>query len=52
LRWLAALHETAIELNARRAVPIGVRRAVRGLADELRTVLDPRQNSAPESSQG
>jgi hypothetical protein len=51
-RLAAVSHETAIELNAGRAVPIGVRRAVRGLADELRKVLEPRQNSAPESFRG
>jgi hypothetical protein len=36
------LDATAIELNAGRAVPIGMRRAVRGLADALRAAMDPR----------
>jgi hypothetical protein len=49
-RVAAVLHETAIELNAGRAVPIGVRRAVRALADELRTTLDPRSNPATDPS--
>jgi hypothetical protein len=44
------LHETAIELNAGRAVPIGVRRAVRALANELRSILDPPPNSATDPS--
>lgn len=36
------LDATAIELNAGRALPIGVRRAVMGLADALRAAMDPR----------
>ncbi|MGI8817444.1 MAG: hypothetical protein ACR2G2_19760 [Pseudonocardia sp.] len=35
------LHATAIELDAGRAMPIGVRRAVLGLADALRIELAP-----------
>lgn len=35
------LDATAIELNAGRAVPIGVRRAVLGLANALRIAMDP-----------
>ncbi len=35
------LHATAIELDAGRGVPIGVRRAVGGLADALRVELAP-----------
>jgi hypothetical protein len=49
-RVAAVLHETAIELNAGRVVPIGVRRAVRALANELRSILDPRPNSATDPS--
>lgn len=36
------LHSAAIELRAGRALPIGVRRAVRGLANALREQMDPR----------
>ncbi|WP_433506971.1 hypothetical protein ACQP04_11140 [Pseudonocardia halophobica] len=36
------LHSAAIELRAGRALPIGVRRAVRGLANALRESMDPR----------
>ena len=36
------LNAAAIELNAGRALPIGVRRAVLGLADALRIQMDPR----------
>lgn len=36
------LDAAAIELNAGRALPIEVRRAVLGLADALRTAMDPR----------
>lgn len=36
------LHAAAIELRAGRALPIGVRRAVRGLANALREQMDPR----------
>lgn len=35
------LHSAAIELNNGRDVPIGVRRAVRGLANALREWMDP-----------
>ena len=38
----AVLHATAIELDNGRPVPIGVRRAVRGLADALRREMAPR----------
>jgi hypothetical protein len=36
------MHATAIELNAVRPVPVGVRRAVLGLANALRAAMDPR----------
>jgi hypothetical protein len=36
------LHMTANEIGAGRGVAIGVRRAVRGLADAVRQELDPR----------
>lgn len=36
------LHNSAIELDAGRPLPIGMRRAVRGLADALRAAMDPR----------
>ncbi|GAA4557707.1 hypothetical protein [Pseudonocardia xishanensis] len=36
------LHSAAIELRAGRALPIEVRRAVRGLANALREQRDPR----------
>ncbi|MHA6797616.1 hypothetical protein ACVGVM_29530 (plasmid) [Pseudonocardia bannensis] len=36
------LHDSAIELDADRPLPIGVRRAVRGLAAALRAAMDPR----------
>ena len=35
------LHSAAIELNNGRAIPIGIRRAVRGLANALRESMDP-----------
>jgi hypothetical protein len=35
------LHSAAIELNNGRAIPIGIRRAVRGLAKALREAMDP-----------
>jgi hypothetical protein len=35
------LHSAAIELNNGRAIPIGIRRAVRGLANALRESIDP-----------
>jgi hypothetical protein len=39
------LDSAAIELNAGRAMPIGVRRSVLGLADALRVAMDPRPKS-------
>jgi hypothetical protein len=36
------LNASAIEINAGRGLPIGVSRAVFGLADSLRTAMDPR----------
>jgi hypothetical protein len=36
------LHAAAIELDAGRPVPVGVRRAVRALADALRRDMQPR----------
>ena len=36
------LDSAAIELNAGRAMPIGLRRSVLGLADALRAAMDPR----------
>jgi hypothetical protein len=46
------LHATAIELNAGRAVPLGVRRAVGSVADALRVALDPTISPAtPQSPQ-
>ena len=42
------LDSAAIELNAGRAIPIGLRRAVTGMADGLRAAMDPRNRpSAP-----
>jgi hypothetical protein len=46
------LSEVAIELNAGRAVPLGVRRAVRGLADALRAESDPRTAPSTDSAAG
>lgn len=40
------LHATGNELGEGRGVPVGVRRAVRGLASALRELLDPRENPA------
>ena len=40
------MHATAIELNAVRPVPVGVRRAVLGLANALRAAMDPRTATA------
>lgn len=40
------LHAAAIELDAGRAIPIGVRRAVLGLANALRRSWDPRTGMA------
>lgn len=39
------LDSAAIELNAGRAMPIGLRRSVLGLADALRAAMDPRTKS-------
>lgn len=39
------LDAAAIELNAGRALPIEVRRAVLGLADALRVSMDPRKET-------
>lgn len=36
------LHSAAIELHAGRPLPLGVRRAIRGLANALREQMDPR----------
>jgi len=44
------LDAAAIELNAGRALPIGVRRAVLGLADALRAQMDPRSDPAAGST--
>jgi hypothetical protein len=41
------LQATAIELNAGRAVPLGVRRAVWSVASALRIALDPPTRPAP-----
>jgi hypothetical protein len=35
------LHSAAIELNNGHAIPLGIRRAVRGLANALRESMDP-----------
>jgi hypothetical protein len=40
------MHAVAIELNAVRPVPVGVRRAVLGLANALRAAMDPRGDAA------
>lgn len=41
LQIAAVLQETSVELGNGRPVPIGVRRAVRGLADALRREMQP-----------
>ena len=40
------LHAAAIELDGGRPVPLALRRAVRGLANALRSAVDPRDHSA------
>ncbi|WP_433291554.1 hypothetical protein ACQPZQ_02410 [Pseudonocardia sp. CA-142604] len=42
LQLAGVLQATAVELGNGRPVPVGVRRAIRGLADALRQELDPR----------
>ncbi|GAA2861764.1 hypothetical protein GCM10010472_18840 [Pseudonocardia halophobica] len=42
------LHSAAIELRGGRALPIGVRRAVRGLANALREIMDPGAVNVPK----
>jgi hypothetical protein len=42
LQVAAVLQETSVELGNGRPVPIGVRRAVRGLADALRREMQPK----------
>jgi hypothetical protein len=42
------LHSATIELRAGRALPLGVRRAVRGLPIALREIMDPRPTDEPK----
>jgi hypothetical protein len=46
------LHAAAIELDRGRPVPLGLRRAVRGLANSLRTAMEPRGKSATPGPSG
>jgi hypothetical protein len=41
------LHAAAIELAGGRPLPLNLRRAVRGLANALRTAMDPRTPTSP-----
>lgn len=40
------LHSAAIELNNGRAIPLGIRRATRGLANALRESMDPNTHTS------
>jgi hypothetical protein len=44
------LDATALELHAGRGVPLEIRRAVRGLANELRVAMDPRTSTGDVNS--
>jgi hypothetical protein len=46
------MHAVAIELNAVRPVPVGVRRAVLGLANALRAAMDPRDDADAAGAAG
>lgn len=50
-RMAFVLHAAAIELDAGRPIPLGVRNAIRAMADAVRASLDPRTGPTPTATE-